>query len=280
MNILKTALFALLSFFILTSRGQSVTVMTYNLRYDNPGDGVNAWPLRKAWLCQQVKQVSPEILGIQEGLERQVQYLDSVFPGYRHIGVGREDGKNKGEYSAIFYNREKIKVKKQGTFWLSPTPEQVSIGWDAALERICTYGLFKEKKSGKYFWAFNTHFDHIGEEARKNSAVLILKKIKELNKDGYPVILTGDFNSSVESEAYRLIVSKFLDCKSADKSMNMEPEGTFNGFTADQPAIERIDFIFCGYGAKPDSYSVIRESKEGRFASDHYPVISRITLSY
>jgi endonuclease/exonuclease/phosphatase family metal-dependent hydrolase len=224
--------------------------------------------------------VAPDIFGIQEGLYHQVKYLDSTFREYRRIGVGRDDGKTKGEFSAIFYHTGKTRLLKKGTFWLSATPGQVSIGWDAAMERICTFGLFKEKQSGTKFWVFNTHFDHMGVEARKNSAVLILKKIKEMNTDGWPVILMGDFNSPAESEPIQLITAKFQDAKIADKSMNMGPDGTFNAFDKKQPAIERIDFIFCGYSAKPDSYYVIRESKEDRFASDHYPVVSRITLSH
>jgi endonuclease/exonuclease/phosphatase family metal-dependent hydrolase len=267
----------LLPFFL---AGQSLTFMTYNIRYDNPGDGINKWPSRKAWLARQVDSVAPDILGIQEGLIHQVRYLDSLWKDYKYIGIGREDGKRKGEFSAIFYRQSAVKMLQQGTFWLSATPDQISTGWDAALERICTFGLFREKKSGKKFWVFNTHFDHRGVEARSNSAVLVLKKIKELNSEGWPVILMGDFNTTSDTEPIRLITGKFRDAKIADKSMTMGPEGTFNGFDPEKPSVERIDFIFAGYNAQPDSYWVIRESVNGRFPSDHYPVVSRITISY
>lgn len=260
--------------------GQTLTFMTYNIRYDNPGDGINSWPFRKIWLSRQIDSVSPDILGIQEGLIHQVRYLDSLWKKYKYIGVGRDDGKTKGEFSAIFYRTDAVKMIRQGTFWLSATPGQVSTGWDASMERICTYGLFREKKSGKRFWVFNTHFDHRGAEARTNSAVLILKMIKELNEQGWPVILMGDFNTAADTEPIRMISSRFRDARIADKSMIMGPEGTFNGFDPEKPSVERIDFIFAGYNAQPDSYWVIRESNNRKFPSDHYPVVSRITISY
>lgn len=259
---------------------QSVTVLTYNIRYDNPSDGVNSWPNRRAWLCEQVKQVNPGIFGLQEGLIRQLNYLDSVLTGYRRIGVGREDGKTKGEFSAIYYNTAKFKLIKQGTFWLSATPGRVSVGWDAALERICTYGLFQSLETGQKFWAFNTHFDHMGVQARKNSATLILQKIKTFNKQGYPVILTGDFNSDPESEPFKIITAGMQDSKIADKSMTMGPDGTFNGFDAKKPATERIDFIFTSRnGVNILNYAVGRESRDERFASDHYPVVAELKFT-
>jgi endonuclease/exonuclease/phosphatase family metal-dependent hydrolase len=260
--------------FVLTAKSQSVTIMTYNIRCENSGDGLNGWSLRRVWLCEQISKVNPGIFGIQEGVPNQVKYIDSALNQFRHIGVGRDDGKNNGEFSAIYYNIKQFKVLKQATFWLSPTPGKVSKGWDAALVRICTYGLFQETKTGRKFWVFNTHFDHIGVVARKNSTELILQKIKTLNKPGYPVILMGDFNSNPDSEPVKIITSQLLDSKIADKSMSMLPGGTFNGFDASKPATERIDFIFT---SKPDikvlNYTVLRESREGRFASDHFPVV-------
>ena len=272
--------FLILTFFLLTGLAisQTLKVLTYNLRYDNPADGVNAWTNRRAWLCEQVKQVSPDVFGIQEGLISQINCLDSVFSGYRHIGVGRDDGKTKGEFSAIYYDAGKLKVLKQSTFWLSATPEKPSMGWDAACMRICTYGQFQDLVTGRKFWVFNTHFDHIGLLARKNSAKLILGKIKTLNKQGYPVILTGDFNSEPDSEPFKIITTQLTDSKIADKSMSMGPGGTFNGFDVTKPATERIDFIFTSKkGINLLNYSVLREAKDGRFASDHFPVLVDIS---
>ncbi|MCX6306527.1 MAG: endonuclease/exonuclease/phosphatase family protein [Bacteroidetes bacterium] len=259
---------------------QSMEILTYNIRYDNPGDGINSWLNRRAWLCEQVNRVHPDILCIQEGLISQIIYLDSTFSDYHHIGAGREDGKKKGEFSAIYYNAKRIRVLKQATFWLSATPGKVSVGWDAALERICTYGLFQNLATGRKFLVFNTHFDHIGVEARKNSAKLILQKIKTVNPPDYPVILTGDFNAGPESEPILLISGVLLDSKIADKSMSMGPDGTFNGFDPEKPVTERIDFIFTSKkGIAVLNYGVIRESKDGRFASDHFPVTTEIKFS-
>jgi endonuclease/exonuclease/phosphatase family metal-dependent hydrolase len=279
MNCRKALLMILLPLFTGTVTSQTINVLTYNIRYDNPGDGSNAWTKRRTWLCSQVKQVNPGIFGVQEALISQMNFLDSTFSDYRHAGVGRSDGKTKGEFSAIFYNTMKFKLIKQGTFWLSPTPGRVSVGWDAALERICTYALFETIETGRRFWAFNTHFDHIGVKARRNSADLILKKIKTINKGGFPVILMGDFNSEPGSEPYSSITSQMQDTKIADKSMTMGPDGTFNGFDASKAAVQRIDFIFTGKtGISILNYNVLREQRDGLFASDHYPVVSELRL--
>ena len=259
--------------------GQSFTIVTYNIRLETSDDGINSWPFRKTWLCDQIKLCGADIFCIQEGLPQQIDFIDSAFAGFRHLGVGRDDGIRQGEFSAIFYNTHKFNVLEQSTFWLSATPGKPSLGWDAACKRICTYGLFQEISTGRKFWVFNTHFDHIGVEARKNSATLILEHIKTLNKNGYPVILTGDFNSGPESEPVKIITRQFQDSKSSDKSMTMEPDGTFNGFDATKPATERIDFIFTGYGAIAGKYYVIRESRDGRYASDHFPVVAEIRFT-
>ncbi len=274
-------LLLILSFSLLAGAAgsQSLKILTYNIRFDNPADGANGWPLRKAWLCEQIRTAGPDVFGIQEGLENQVRYIDSSFSGYRHIGVGRDDGMKEGEFSAIWYNTNKFRLVRQGTFWLSATPEKSSMGWDAACKRICTFGLFRDIASGRKFWVFNTHFDHIGVLARRNSALLILQQIETLNKAAFPVILMGDFNGDPESEPIKIITGKLNDAEHADKSMTMEPGGTFNGFDATKPATERIDFIFAGYGAKAINYQVIRESHNGKFASDHFPVLAEINLN-
>jgi endonuclease/exonuclease/phosphatase family metal-dependent hydrolase len=253
---------------------QSLKILTYNIRLDNPGDGADAWTNRRAWLCEQIKQVYPDLFGIQEGLISQINYLDSALLEYRHIGVGRSDGKIKGEFSAIYYNAKRFKMLDQGTFWLSLTPDKVSVGWDAALERICTYGLFQDNTSGKKFWMFNTHFDHMGVKARKISALLILKEMKRLNTSGFPALLTGDFNATPESEPIKLLSTELQDSKAADKSMMMGPGGTFNNFDTTNPATERIDYIFTGKGLRVANYYILRETRDGRYPSDHFPVIA------
>jgi endonuclease/exonuclease/phosphatase family metal-dependent hydrolase len=277
MSLRKSVILIALVLLTISVNSQTVKFLTYNLRFDNPADGANAWTNRRAWLCEQVKQANPDVFGIQEGLISQIKYLDSVFSDYRHTGVGREDGKTKGEFSALFFNAKKIRILKQSTFWLSPTPQKPTMGWDAACMRICSYGLFQIISTGRKFWVFNTHLDHIGVQARKNSASLILQKIKKLNQPEYPVILMGDFNSTPESEPFKMITEQFSDSKIAEKSMSMGPEGTFNGFEATKPATERIDFIFTSKkGIILQNYFVLRESREARYASDHFPVFIEV----
>jgi len=267
----KTVL--VLIFFLLLSglSGQSFRVLTCNIRYDNPSDGSNSWSQRKTWLSSQIRQAGPGIFGIQEGLAHQVAFLDSALAGYRHIGVGRDDGKNKGEFSAIFYDTLKFRVLEQSTFWLSPTPGTPSIGWDAACIRICTCGLFQDIRTGKKFRVFNTHLDHMGTAARKNSAILILKKMKELNRRDLPVILMGDFNGGPDSEPLRCLEKNLTDTYVA-AGVN-DTAGTFNGFGSSDAEKERIDFIFTGKkGFAVKGYRVIREFHDGLYPSDHFPV--------
>ena len=140
--------------------GQAYTAMTFNIRYDNPSDGADNWVHRKQDMLDFILKLKPSVFGIQEGLAHQVGYLDSGLSGYKYFGVGRDDGKEKGEYCAIFYHVDQHELIKSGTFWLSETPHQISVGWDAAMERICTYGMLEDKSNGQKFWVFNTHFDH------------------------------------------------------------------------------------------------------------------------
>ena len=274
-------LFIVVCLLLMTSaaNSQSLKIMTYNIRLDTPSDSANAWIHRRAWLCEQVKTANPDLFGIQEGLPQQVSYIDSSCGGYRHIGVGREDGKFMGEFSAIWYDTLKFKLIRQGTFWLSANPTKPTMGWDAACKRVCTFGCFQEMATGRKFWMFNTHFDHIGLEARKNSAMLILQRMKIINPDGYPVILTGDFNATPDSGPIKLLSAELQDSKSADKSMAMDPGGTFNNFDTTKPAAERIDYIFTDQGFRSVSYNIIRESRNGHYASDHFPVIAVVKFS-
>jgi len=279
MVIKKQLLFALLFMATFAINAQDLKVLTYNLRYDNAGDGENAWNKRRLWICEQIRQTDPDIFCIQEGLISQMKYLDSTFTNYRYVGVGRDNGKAEGEFSAIFYKTSKLKVIRRSTFWLSETPGKVSKGWDAACIRICTNALLKFKTSGKKFRIYNTHLDHIGTLARKESAALILQEIGSATPLGLPVILTGDFNADPQSEVYSVISGNMTDTKIADKSASAGPDGTFNGFDPQKPATERIDYIFIqGKTIKPINYQVIRESRDGRYASDHFPVITELRI--
>lgn len=261
------------------SIAQSLTAMTYNIRYDTPRDGENQWAKRKAFLVNQVKFYHPDVLGIQEGLNHQVAYLDSSLESYRYVGVGRDDGAEKGEYTAIFYDTREVELLEQNTFWLSETPGKVSVGWDAALERICTYALFRTRKPKRKFWVFNTHFDHIGEEARSQSVRLIVKKIKEINTKHYPVVLMGDLNLTPDRETIQFLTENMKDTRNSSTEVSFGPDATFNNFKFKNKPERRIDYIFTSItGIKTKRYAVLTDSKELKYPSDHFAVFAELEL--
>lgn len=255
---------------------QTLKLMTYNIRYDNPYDGDNRWDLRKNELADQIKFYEPGILGIQEGLNHQVKYLDSSLADYSWFGVGRDGGKTKGEYCAIFYKKSDFEIIKGNTFWLSETPRKISVGWDASMERICTWVLFRGKSSDQQFYVFNTHFDHIGKVARQNSASLILKKIEEINTGSLPVFLMGDFNMEPLEEGIQIIKSKLDDSKNAASLVGFGPDATFNDFKFIETPTILIDYIFTSKNIGVKKYAVLTDSKEKRYYSDHFPVFVEI----
>ncbi|PCI06539.1 MAG: endonuclease/exonuclease/phosphatase [Flavobacteriaceae bacterium] len=258
---------------------QNYDIMTYNIRYSNSHDGQNKWKKRKEYLCDQISYYNPDVFGIQEGLHSQVIYLDNYFKDYKYVGIGRDDAKTKGEYSAIFYNATIFNVLESDTFWLSKTPEKISVGWDAAMERICTYVLLKDKKTGTQFYVFNTHFDHRGTKARINSAKLIAKKIARINKDKLPVFLMGDFNLLPDSKPIQFLSKEFNDSKLSTIHKPFGPDGTFNGFKFDKPVTDRIDYIFTSIdNVLVHKFAVISDSKDCKYPSDHFPIL--VTVSF
>ena len=257
---------------------ETKTIISYNIKYDNKLDEENNWLLRRNGLCQFLKDYKPSIFGIQEGLLNQVAFIDSSLSKYEYIGVGREDGKIEGEFCAIFYDTSLFENKVNSTFWLSETPDVVSVGWDAALERICTYGLFIEKLSGETFWVFNTHLDHVGEISRKKSSKLILEKIRENNIYSYPVILMGDFNLIPESEPIRLIKSQLDDALEISFTKWRGPMGTFNGFDIQHPLDKRIDYIFTSNYKIISHRHIDDRLNNNSFISDHLPVMVELQI--
>ncbi len=255
---------------------QQMSVMTYNIRFDNPKDFENRWDMRKNFLVNQLKFYEPGIVGTQEGLYHQVEFLDKALKNYRYFGVGRDNGKKQGEFSAVYYDTTRFRVLKHATFWLSETPGKVSVGWDAALERICTHGYFEHKLSGKKFWVFNTHFDHVGDTARTRSVDLIMKKIDELNKEKDPVVLMGDFNLEPTSPPIHKLGSKLKDAAGAYTKVSLGPEGTYNGFDYTKKPARRIDYIFVSGDVEVRKYAVLRDSKDYKFPSDHFPVYVKL----
>jgi len=271
----------ILSVFILFTISSNIysqphSFISYNIRYDNNWDIENSWKIRRNKISQILVQYSPSIIGIQEGLLNQVQYIDSSLIDYDYVGVGRDDGKKKGEFCAIYFDTTRYVLLKNSTFWLSETPDTISVGWDAALERICTYGLFKDRITKEEFWVFNTHFDHIGVVAREKSSELILKRINKINHQSLPVILMGDFNSIPNSSPVKEIKTELSDALQISLEKLQGPRGTFNGFNEDLPIEKRIDYIFTN-DLKVLSYTHINDRlNNNRHISDHLPVMIKI----
>lgn len=305
MNILRFKLsFFLIFALLLVSTSlfaQQLRVGSYNLRYDNPGDSLNSWKYRKDIMGKQILFHDFDIFGTQEGLHHQLDDLSDRLPGYDYIGVGRDDGINKGEHSAIFYKEDMFQLLEKGDFWLSQDPSQPNKGWDAVLPRICSWGKFRKKSTGLTFFLFNVHFDHVGTIARKESAQLILDKIKIIAGDS-PTLLTGDFNVDQNSDSYLVINNSKILKDTYDKALlKYGPEGTFNGFKINTHSESRIDHIFVTkdfsvlkHGVLTDTYQtsetdleelansgaysqeIILYQNQARLPSDHYPILSVI----
>jgi endonuclease/exonuclease/phosphatase family metal-dependent hydrolase len=278
-------------------QAQTLRVASYNLRYDSPSDSLDNWKYRKNTIAKLIQFHDFDIFGTQEGLEHQLTQLLEKLPGYDYLGVGRDDGKNAGEFSAIFYKKDQFQLLEKGNFWLSQDSTKPNKGWDAALPRICSWGKFREKESGFSFYVFNAHFDHVGTVARKESAKLIMEKIAQIaGKE--PVLLTGDFNVDQTSESYKTLGSGPLKDSYLLADLTYGASGTFNSFKADTSTDQRIDHIFISdhfkalkHGiltdtyqtnwddatVKADSGNFPKESSlyqhRARLPSDHYPVL-------
>ncbi len=254
------------------------TVMSFNIRYDTPDDKHNWWENRKGDVAALVDFYHPDFLGIQEGLHHQVQFLLEGTRGYRYIGVGRDDGALKGEYCAIFYDAAKFQLINDRTFWLSPDPDTISVGWDASMERICTYGHFKERVSGRQLHVFNTHFDHIGEEARKQSAQLLMEKIKEYGLTDASIVVMGDLNCEPASEPIAILLSILDDGLALAGREFSGPPGTFNGFDPQLLPQRRIDYILTKNLKVSRYLHIDARRKNNLCVSDHLPVLAEVVM--
>ncbi|MUP46478.1 endonuclease/exonuclease/phosphatase family protein [Gramella sp. BOM4] len=275
MKIRFTIITGILLLFSLSMMAQ-IQVMTYNIKYANENDGENSWSNRKDWITSQIGFYEPDVLGVQEAVKSQLDHFTDKLDNYSVIGEAR-DGGDKGEFSAILYKKDQFEVLQEDTFWLSETPAEVSRGWDADFNRVCTYALFEDKETGKKFWIFNTHFDHVGTKARRESSKLIISKIKELNTENYPVLLMGDFNLEPETEEIKMI-SEFLADSQVKAENSFGPEGTFNGYNFSEPVTRRIDYIFSNEKVEVKKYAVLSDSKNLRYPSDHLPVMVEVTF--
>ena len=252
---------------------EGLKVMSYNIRLGSADDGTNSWYLRYKATQQMLEDQKPDVFGVQEALDYQVRYIEEMC-GYESVGVGREDGKKEGEFMSIFWNKKKVSMLKWGTFWLSETPQKPSMGWDAACFRTATWALMKDKKTGKKFYFVNTHLDHKGKEAQKNGLKLIVDRIAQINPDGYPMVLTGDFNIKPDNANLVELDSKMQSArKIADKTDN---HNTFNGWgKAKEDNI--IDYIYVsGFSSCPEYQTVMKRYDNRKFVSDHYPIFARL----
>lgn len=258
-----------------------IKAMTFNIRMDTPSDGVNQWKFRTKNCAALIKYHQADFIGMQEAFIHQIKDIAVELPDYHWFGKGRDDGKELGEFSPLFFNKTKFTLLKEKTFWLSDSCEKVGFGWDAACRRVVTWGHFKENKTGKKFYVFNTHFDHLGKIARRESAKLVLMKINEIAGKS-PVILTGDFNATPEDEPIRIILNpedknKLIDAEKISKNGHYGPYGTFNAFKSEQIG-KHIDYIFVKNGITSSQHTTHSESWESKFPSDHFPVSAVLHL--
>ena len=283
---------------------QELYVGSYNIRNKNNSDSINGnvWAKRCQVLCDLLNFEQPDIFGTQECFIWQIRDMEARLDGYRHIGVARDDGKEQGEHSAIFYKSDKLRLLRSGDFWLSETPDKPGLGWDAACVRICSWGQFKDVKTRLKFYFFSLHMDHVGKVARREAAKLVVSKIREIAGEKAPVILTGDFNVDQTDEIYQIFTrSGILNDSFECARLRFAENGTFNDFNGDLKTDSRIDHIFVSprftvdrFGVLTDAYWTERstpatEQKSGqapqeisfkqydrRVPSDHYPIFARI----
>jgi endonuclease/exonuclease/phosphatase family metal-dependent hydrolase len=274
----KTISTLFLAFVLIFISTENLTAQThqfasFNVRYANPNDAGNLWEDRLPHVISLIQFHKIGLFGTQEGLSHQVKQMRDGL-GYEYLGVGRDDGAEKGEYTAILFDPKLYKLEDSGTFWLSPTPETPSKGWDAALNRICSWGRFKDQKDQE-FYVFNVHYDHIGQQAREESSKLVVAKVKEINTKNLPVILMGDFNVTPDNPAYTTITSdpSWKDARLVSKIPAYGPKGTFSAFDWDRMPDGIIDHIFVQGNIQVIRHGILTDNYGKKYPSDHFPVL-------
>ena len=249
-----------------------IKVISYNIRNGPAKDGTNSWEFRYPASAMMINDQKPDIFGLQEAYDYQVKYLEDYCPDYKSVGVGRDDGKSKGEFMSIFYNKKTTKLLKWGTFWLSETPDVPSMGWDAACFRTATWALLKDKRSNKKYYYVNTHLDHRGAVAQANGLKLIVDRIQDINPEGYPMVLTGDFNVTPDNPCLNSLVGRMESVRAiAPKTDTL---ATFNGWGK---AAEVIDYVYISGFSKALSYETLNKTYlDIPYISDHYPIVAII----
>lgn len=259
--------------------GQTHQLATYNIRFDNPGDQGNLWKDRFPHLISLLKFHEIGIIGTQEGLFHQLEEMKDALK-FAYIGVGRDDGAMKGEFSAIFYDPNRYELLASGHFWLSESTDRPSKGWDAAMNRICTFGKFKTS-DGQVLWIFNAHYDHIGQLAREKSSQLVKQKIREVTSENEAVIYMGDLNVTPDNLAYTTVLEggSFNDSKLVSILPPHGPDGTFNAFDWNLMPNRRIDYVFVNKQVVVQKYAVLTDNYGKKYPSDHFPVMVCISLN-
>lgn len=250
------------------------TIITYNIKYAG-----SDWNDRKDGVVSVPQFFKADIFCTQEVLNNQLKNILERNTNFNYVGVGRDDGEEDGEYSAIFFNKNKFECLENGNFWLAENTEKPNKGWDAAYIRICTWAMLKDNANNNTFFVFNTHFDNVGKVAQENSAKLILEKIKTLTKNAeIPVVLTGDFNMIPSEEPIKTIKNTLFDSYDVCETPRYGTDGTFNNFEFKPDVKERIDYVFLKKGIKVLRYGVLTNSKNNAFPSDHFPVLAEIVF--
>jgi len=275
----KLLLLILLGLFVVfnscSDYNTKINIMTYNVRLDTETDSINKWDNRKEGIVSIIKEEDIHILGIQEALPNQIEYLSQQLKNYDYIGEGR-DGGSKGEYSAIYFKSDNVILEQEETFWLSETPEIPSIGWDAAIKRIVTLGVFKIKNLEKKLIVYNTHFDHVGKVAREKSASIILNHITKNNYQDKPTVVMGDFNANPDDSPIKLLSEQLQD--SFKVLPVKDPIGTFSGFDLCSKLLNRIDYIFTKKINIIDYKHIDKKLPSGLWPSDHLPILISISF--
>lgn len=263
--------------------GNEMNVVSYNIRMDTSQDGDNQWSNRKDLAANVIKFYNVDVFGAQEVLHHQLTDLLERLPGYAYVGVGREDGKTKGEYAPIFYKKDRFKVVKTGNFWLAEDMNAVGKkGWDAACERVATWAILQDKESGKKFFFLNTHLDHMGKVARHEGASLVLEQVKKLS-EGLPAIVTGDFNAAPEDEPIQVLTNpsdaRHLTRTRTIAPLKYGPEWTFHNYgRIPNEKREWIDYIFVKGNIDVRSHGVLTETVNNLYPSDHCPILSTLVI--
>jgi endonuclease/exonuclease/phosphatase family metal-dependent hydrolase len=254
--------------------------MSYNIRLEIASDGINDWPNRRAELIGQIEVLRPDIFGLQEVVPSQRRDIAAALPDYELLGVARDDGKDSGEYSPLGVRRSAFEVRDSGTFWLSPTPDRPSLGWDAGYKRIATWARLRHRSTGTQLLVLNTHWDHQGLVARRESAALIGHWIDQNRRGSERLLLLGDFNAPLSEVSMKLLAQKGLrDSRTASEKPPLGPETTFNGFQPLPPRSEAIDHILTGKEWSVRRHATIAQHIDGRVISDHFPVLADLATT-